>query len=314
MSQKNLATCYFPDRSIDTRSVPCNNTAQDLGAASSCCLVWDACYESGACFQDWSGVTIDARRLPLECSILEMYPGLYISIKIDLLKVYRRGCTDPTFRDPACPKMCLEEGMLKDGILILTCDMRAGKACCLTSDTSCCGNESLRIDFKPGTLKAVLDGDGSNRLRSPTESVTTSTSQTSATPLEKTHSVISPSIDADKSSNSPASPNFPDAAIGVIASLGALLLMGILALIFIYLRKFKRNKQGIKSSSETPSPSMELPTAQVERQVPFDDQSGISPMNNTAIERGWPIAGELLGDVNQYELASSNELHASTAW
>ncbi|KAI1478260.1 hypothetical protein F4774DRAFT_411117 [Daldinia eschscholtzii] len=257
MSQKNLATCYFPDRSIDTQSVPCNNTAQDLGAASSCCLVWDACYESGACFQDWSGVR-----------------------------------------------------MLKDGIWIMTCDMKAGKGCCLTSDTPCCGNESLWIDFKPGTLKAVLDGDGSNRLRSPTESVTTSTSQTSATPLEKTHSVISPSIDADKSSNSPASPNFPDAAIGVIATLGAFLLMGILALIFIYLRKFKRNKQGIKPSSETPPASMALPTAQVERQVPFDNQSGISPMNDTAIERGGPIAGELLGDVNQYELASSNELHA----
>ncbi|KAI1463687.1 uncharacterized protein F4812DRAFT_237870 [Daldinia caldariorum] len=285
MSQTNLPTCYFPDRSIDTLSVPCNNTAQELGGASSCCRPNDACYDSGACFQDWSGV------------------------------MYRQSCTDPTFRDPACPKMCLGDGMLKDGVWILTCDMAAGKACCLTNDTSCCGSESSWFDFKPGYIKAVLNGDGSNRLgpyisageSHSLTSVTTSTSQTSAISTEKTNSVISPSIAANQSSDPSPSPSFSTAAIGATASLGALLVISITALIFIYLRRSKRDKQGFAESPQMQSTFVASSTTQGQPQVPFNGQSGISSMNNTSIERAWPIAGELPGDINHYELESSNE-------
>ena len=74
-------SCYFPDKSLDLKSFACNVTAAQNGGASACCYANDLCFKSGACYQDWSGV------------------------------MYRQGCTDPTFRDPACPKMCLRDGM-----------------------------------------------------------------------------------------------------------------------------------------------------------------------------------------------------------
>lgn len=70
--------CYFPDGSVDVEGFVCNSTAAASGRGSACCLHDDACYESGACLQDWSGV------------------------------FYRRGCTDPTYRAPGCPKMCVD--------------------------------------------------------------------------------------------------------------------------------------------------------------------------------------------------------------
>lgn len=70
--------CYFPDGSIDLEGYVCNGTAAATGAGSACCLHDDACYASGVCFQDWSGV------------------------------FYRRSCTDPNYRAGACPKQCAQ--------------------------------------------------------------------------------------------------------------------------------------------------------------------------------------------------------------
>ena len=72
--------CYFPDGSIDTAGYICNTAAAETGGVSACCVHDDACYESGTCFQDWSGV------------------------------MYRQSCTDPSWRDPKCPQMCLGKG------------------------------------------------------------------------------------------------------------------------------------------------------------------------------------------------------------
>lgn len=64
----------------DTSGFECNNTAVAQGGHTSCCLHNDACYESGSCFQDWSGI------------------------------MYRQSCTDPNWKDPSCPQYCLQKG------------------------------------------------------------------------------------------------------------------------------------------------------------------------------------------------------------
>ncbi|KAI0377377.1 hypothetical protein F5Y04DRAFT_264530 [Hypomontagnella monticulosa] len=214
------ATCYLPNKSIDTKAFPCNTTALANGKASACCLPNDACYESGACFQDWSGV------------------------------MYRQGCTDPTFRDPACPKMCLEDGMLNDGIWIPTCVMGAGKACCLGSGmTNCCNDTKNLFDFKPGWIQAVLDPDGINRLppikqadvASPSTSTTPSPESTP--PSSQTSSLSSESSRASPDIEVQRGPSFSSAAIAIVAVLACLLALSTTALGFLWIRHNNERKK-----------------------------------------------------------------------
>lgn len=72
--------CYYPDGSLDPDGYVCNTTAVRTGGHSSCCRHDDACYASGTCFQDWSGVT------------------------------YRQSCTDSSWRSEDCPSQCLIPG------------------------------------------------------------------------------------------------------------------------------------------------------------------------------------------------------------
>ena len=72
--------CYYPDGSVSPKSYACNVTAVQNGEHSPCCFANDMCFDSGACYQGWSGV------------------------------MYRHSCTDPKFLSPACPRWCLEQG------------------------------------------------------------------------------------------------------------------------------------------------------------------------------------------------------------
>lgn len=47
-------TCYFPDRSIDAESTPCNLAAED----SHCCRVGQMCLDNGYCIggRSWGNV------------------------------------------------------------------------------------------------------------------------------------------------------------------------------------------------------------------------------------------------------------------
>ncbi|KAI0098123.1 hypothetical protein F4776DRAFT_650824 [Hypoxylon sp. NC0597] len=290
MSQETPATCYFPNREIDTLSVPCNGSAQQSGDASPCCRPNDACYESGACFQDWSGV------------------------------MYRQSCTDPSFRDPACPQMCLGEGMLEDGIWVLTCDMKAGKACCLIGDTSCCGNESTLFDFKPGYIRAVLNGDGTNRLgpyvdakgvteatsiiisSSQTSSIVTSSTATSEDAIYQSDHPGTANVSSDSLSSSP-SPNFSTAAIAAVAVLGTLLAMSLLALIFLWLRSKKKGQE--KHSSEM-KPALEIPSAQ-QQHTYTANRYGPNLLQNGMVSELRQAPGELPGNIAAYELASGTK-------
>jgi hypothetical protein len=69
----NIA-CYFPDGvTLDPDGYPCNTSA----TASHCCRTFEACLTGGACYTQFDSV------------------------------IYRRRCTDKTFKDAACPRPCL---------------------------------------------------------------------------------------------------------------------------------------------------------------------------------------------------------------
>lgn len=291
MSREDLATCYFPNRAIDLNSLPCNSSAQLVGRASACCRANDACYESGACFQDWSGV------------------------------MYRQSCTDPSFRDPACPQMCLGEGMLTGGVWILTCEMGVGRACCQIGD-SCCGNESSLFDFKPGYIRAVINGDGTNRLGPYVDddgnvqmtSVVVSSSQTTrtssasmiATSSAQPSEHITISSSSSSTTNPPSDPlpssSFSSSAIAATATLAVLLGISLLAHVFIWLRRFRKMKQ-------EPKPETFVgPQHQEQQQQTYVNSSA----GNTYINETWQAPREMPGDMGNHELASTNQRHVET--
>ena len=113
--------CYFPDGSIDTDGYVCNQTAAANGEGSACCLHNDACYQTGTCFQDWSGVT------------------------------YRQSCTDQSWKSPACPQYCTSAGVYTGTRLRLSgrsgadsgCGCRTGLARHLAAAMRHPGRESM---------------------------------------------------------------------------------------------------------------------------------------------------------------------------
>jgi len=66
-------TCYYPNGNSSAGLSPCNTTAPE----SHCCRSADVCLTNKLCFS----------------------PGLNA--------IVRRGCTDSTFKDAACPQVCL---------------------------------------------------------------------------------------------------------------------------------------------------------------------------------------------------------------
>lgn len=82
--------CYANNGSLYENTpatyVPCNLTAVENGAHSSCCNVNDLCMTNGLCMEAQNE-------------------------KKGANHYWRNGCTDPTFKDPACPNFCRGKGM-----------------------------------------------------------------------------------------------------------------------------------------------------------------------------------------------------------
>ncbi|KAF1992192.1 hypothetical protein K402DRAFT_415890 [Aulographum hederae CBS 113979] len=83
----NSSSCYFPGGNQPAGGnpmVPCNPNA----AVSACCQVGESCTSSGLCFSG-NGM------------------------------IYRGGCTDKTFKDATCSKVCLDSGTLENDVQFL---------------------------------------------------------------------------------------------------------------------------------------------------------------------------------------------------
>ncbi|KAH9906259.1 hypothetical protein F4778DRAFT_639186 [Xylariomycetidae sp. FL2044] len=213
-------TCYLPNRSIDTKSLPCNVTATQNGGASACCLPNDICFDSGACFQDWSGIT------------------------------YRQGCTDPSFQSAECPKFCLDEGMLSDGIWIQSCDMKTKKACCYTGDSSCCNDTESLFTYKPGYTREIMNENGTNRLSALVDDVdllseTPTTSSAGASihsgPASATDGLSNGSASAAPAASSTSS--FPPAAAALVAIFGTLTALSMVTLGVLWVKQNNTRKK-----------------------------------------------------------------------
>lgn len=216
------ARCYWPDGSLDTTGYVCNTTAAENGGASPCCLHNDACYESGSCFQDWSGIT------------------------------YRQSCTDPTWRDSSCPSMCLIEGKLDDSVWIQQCNLSNGTACCVDGDP-CCGDSSNFFEWKPGYIAAVINGDGSNRLgpyiaadanSSSSSSFSSAHPSTSATsnPTSGSARASESALSDQHTASSKDSMTYRNAAIAVGATFGILSLVALMGMLLFW-RKYKAERR-----------------------------------------------------------------------
>lgn len=82
--------CYANNGSLYENTaatyVPCNLTAVENGGHSSCCNINDLCMTNGLCMEAQNE-------------------------KKGANHYWRNGCTDPTFKDPACPNFCRGQGM-----------------------------------------------------------------------------------------------------------------------------------------------------------------------------------------------------------
>lgn len=211
--------CYFPDGTLDTKSFVCNTTAVDNGDFSACCSAGDDCYDSGTCYQGWSGIA------------------------------YRNTCTDPTWKSAACPQFCLESDMLDAGIWIQSCDLRTKSACCLVGSAACCNDTSKIFAYAPGILVAVLGNPGgSNMLVGGSTSTTTiSNSCISAT------TVMTPStLSATAGHSSPGSTHMDTLAIITGSVLGAAFIFASAGMLY-FRKKYNSQRQQLQSSASIPA-------------------------------------------------------------
>ncbi|KAB8527818.1 hypothetical protein FH972_025469 [Carpinus fangiana] len=118
-------SCYYPDG-----SVAWNHTACNRGAANSHCCAWtDACLTNGYCLAASGNMTNT---------------------------LLRESCTDPTWRDPACPRYCSDRNL--NGSLIMKIvdahhGVEPGTWCCGTfnQDKNTCSTITLN-QAEPWTL------------------------------------------------------------------------------------------------------------------------------------------------------------------
>jgi hypothetical protein len=136
-------TCYYPNGNSSAGLIPCNQTA----AESHCCRSADVCLTNKLCFS----------------------PGLNA--------IVRRGCTDMTWKDPACPQVCLTGNRAVPGLNTLCALTFVGDdrqadvvlTICDTYNSFCCGQDDR--------ARACCDsGNGTVRLTA-AEIMLTSTSQ-----------------------------------------------------------------------------------------------------------------------------------------
>lgn len=212
------ARCYFPDGTLDTKSFVCNTTAVDNGGSSACCLAGDDCYDSGTCYQGWSGIA------------------------------YRNTCTDPTWKSRACPQFCLESDMLDAGIWIQSCDLRTRSACCLVGSANCCNDTTKTFTYAPGILVAVLGNPGGQNMLSDNSNTTTTTTVSNTC----SSATISPNLPAAAESSSSGITHTDAVAIIIGTILGAAFVLTSAGMLY-FRRKYHLQKQHMQSSDSAPA-------------------------------------------------------------
>ncbi|KAF3085637.1 hypothetical protein TWF569_008367 [Orbilia oligospora] len=240
----NTPRCYFPDGSLrnSTDYQPCNNVR---GQHSMCCAIAnrgssaDICLSNGLC----SGATADGESRAL----------------------WREGCTDPTWEDPACLKICLKKGSKYDWFSsdapITLC--QDGTVCCggkVTGGKCCEAGEGVQLptNFLRSTatvistiVSAVQPSSIPTTERSEATVSTSSSSVRTSSPRSGASSTgpgfpsgtdSSPQITESGNPIDTTSPGMPDAAKIAIGVGTPVLVIGVALVAFFVWRRRTRHQ------------------------------------------------------------------------
>ncbi|KAI0156610.1 hypothetical protein GGR57DRAFT_463947 [Xylariaceae sp. FL1272] len=189
--------CYFPGGAPADSYYPCGADSDNSGM---CCHSDDVCTEHGVC------VTFDTN-VP-----------------------YRGACTDRSWGSTTCPPQYCSAFSDLDNVSawILKCNLVDQLSCCHLGGTdSCCGTQVL-FEVPQGSVVAVLDSSGNNRLASNTTSNTTG--------------VVTQTSTAKSSSQT------PPAVIGLGVALGIAVLAGLLGTGLMW-RKLHSERRGRQTTA-----------------------------------------------------------------
>ncbi|PVI02804.1 hypothetical protein DM02DRAFT_279088 [Periconia macrospinosa] len=236
-------TCYTLNGqkapSSNLSYIPCNTTAIANNQHSSCCASTDLCLSNGLCKYN----------APANVRPFNEY--------------WRVGCTDPTYKDPACPKQCANVPSEKPMHLVFQCPGN-GRWCCGTGEietykdrgtvnTTCCAMEDLAFDGGVASVFATASLDLKMNVEpSKTSAVgTTSVTSIATTPASATvASGDATSVDAPTAVPTPppkSDTNVTTAVgIGIGIPVAVALIIGIA--IFLFLRKRRGQADPLSNS------------------------------------------------------------------
>ncbi|KFY35622.1 hypothetical protein V494_05743 [Pseudogymnoascus sp. VKM F-4513 (FW-928)] len=211
---------------------------------SACCRPGDICYSNGLC-----------------------HPGP--DAEQGITDWYWHGCTDPTFQDPSCFSACFS--VVGDGVD--SCPGQGpNKWCCYGLGGCDCGNSSQVVSALAGSVVATIDFSVtsiSSKTTATTSSASTTTTPPSTTggkgtetggaaPGETTGTTPTETPTTEKSKSNAV-------PIGVGVGVGGAAALGIIGLIFFFMRR--RNKKAAlvanpepKYSAASQGPQYEMPT------------------------------------------------------
>ncbi|KAL1598812.1 hypothetical protein SLS60_007954 [Paraconiothyrium brasiliense] len=247
------AECYANNGSLYANTaatyVPCNITAVENGDHSSCCAIGDLCMTNGLCMEQQN-----------EQKGANHY--------------WRNGCTDKTWKDPACPNYCRgKEEPDHFNAFIFYCFDPTNEFCCAPQgtleagvtgrNTSCCNDDDLVFKAAApvieGTAAAALPRlTTSSSISISTSSASASSQSTSGTSVTAATTIAqsataSPIASAESSGMSSGA----KAGLGVGVTLGVIAVLAIVSAVF-FMRRRKANRHNnailLSDSKANPPP------------------------------------------------------------
>ncbi|KAH7077576.1 hypothetical protein BKA63DRAFT_268128 [Paraphoma chrysanthemicola] len=229
-----MVDCYHKAFTRSKKTAPCNHTALQEGKHTQCCEPGDLCLTNGLCREETVNETSNY--------------------------AWRFGCTDETFRDPACAtQYCDSKPETKAMDLKLTWQCPEENTwCCNTgepmsqesrtnrSNTTCCTMENLLFKAGPPevyTIAAFFGSAFSIGTLFPSSTPVSNATGSAGFASTPTSSLAGSSVPA------PASSSPSTLAIGLGAGLGSAAAIALGIVSFCLWRRRKRNIDSTRSST-----------------------------------------------------------------
>ncbi|KAF9738976.1 hypothetical protein PMIN06_007759 [Paraphaeosphaeria minitans] len=247
-----MATCYGRDGKPDLKFLPCNQTAVLEHKHTSCCKEDEKCFTNGLC--------------------------RHAALGADTNYYWLEACTDPTFKDPACPPW--DPCRHADNLYWKCLDSKAW--CCNNGgpsnvkernghiNTTCCNMAEFTFQAPDPVVYATAVQMRlplstllpSSEVASDQSSVSTSISApaTSPQPTTSTPAITTPITDGPTNQNSTSfssdSSHSTKVGVGVGVGIGVGV-VALSALLFVMLKRKRKHKNELKCHeiADMPSPS-----------------------------------------------------------